>query len=459
MTERDIKENVTAAPTVPPPRIGSLRDNAIYKTILNVFNLLIPLLVTPHITGLLTAESYGLYNRAFNEFQYFFILGACGIYAYGVREMSRVRNDRAAVSRVLTSLFVISVGTNFIATVLYVGFFLLRSAPGEASVYAVFIIQMLSNVFYLEFANEAMENYRFITLKTILVRLLYLGSIFLFVRRPGDLIPYAMVISLTVLLNNLISYVYLRRRLPFAWRNIEVRRHIKPLLVALLLTNVEMLFAQSDKTILAPFVGDISVTEYNVPYTLAGSIASVPLAMATVATPRLANLIGEKKHDEYSSTLNSAVESYMVLMVPIAFGLAVLAPEIMEYFTKGKYAYVWPIMAVTSLSRIVYAYQIIMSHLILYVNRMEKQLTLMLLICGVINVGVDLALAVLGVATPISLMLTTIGAILLFVVIGKIYTTRRGMRYRLITPRVAGYVLPSLLFIPIAYGIRSLALG
>ncbi|NLZ70067.1 MAG: hypothetical protein GX907_01850 [Clostridiaceae bacterium] len=33
------------------------------------------------------------------------------------------------------------------------------------------------------------------------------------------------------------------------------------------------------------------------------------------------------------------------------------------------------------------------------------------------------------------------------------------MRYRLITPRVAGYVLPSLLFIPIAYGIRSLALG
>ena len=59
---------------------SSLAKNAIYKVILNVFNLLVPLFVGPYIAGLLTPELYGVYNRVYAEFQIFFILGAFGIY-------------------------------------------------------------------------------------------------------------------------------------------------------------------------------------------------------------------------------------------------------------------------------------------------------------------------------------------------------------------------------------------
>ena len=52
---------------------SSLGKNAVYKVVLNLFNLLIPLFVGPYIAGLLDKNLYGIYNRVYAEFQIFFI--------------------------------------------------------------------------------------------------------------------------------------------------------------------------------------------------------------------------------------------------------------------------------------------------------------------------------------------------------------------------------------------------
>lgn len=143
----------------------SLGMNAVYKTILNVFNLLVPLFVGPYIAGLLDKDLYGVYNRVYAEFQVFFILGAFGIYNYGVREISKIRSDKKKTREVFTSLFVIGVISNLLVTIFYCVYFSVRSTGIDKYVYLVMIIQMVSNVFYIEFVNEAVENYAFITKK------------------------------------------------------------------------------------------------------------------------------------------------------------------------------------------------------------------------------------------------------------------------------------------------------
>ena len=42
---------------------SSLGKNAVYKVVLNLFNLLIPLFVGPYIAGLLDKNLYGIYFR------------------------------------------------------------------------------------------------------------------------------------------------------------------------------------------------------------------------------------------------------------------------------------------------------------------------------------------------------------------------------------------------------------
>ena len=181
---------------------NSLGKNAIYKVILNIFNLLVPLLVGPYIAGLLNPELYGAYNRVYAEFNIFFVLGAFGIYNYGIREISKVRSDPHKVKNILSSLVVIGIISNVLVTIFYFVYFSLRSTGIDFYIYLTMIIQMASNIFYIEFANEANENYRFITIKTIIIRILYLAAIFLFFIKQYDVIFYSMIVSLKVFLNN-----------------------------------------------------------------------------------------------------------------------------------------------------------------------------------------------------------------------------------------------------------------
>ena len=92
----------------------SIFKNTIYKSILSFVNIVIPLLVGPYIVRLLDVELYGIYNKVFANFQLFLTLASFGIYTFGVREISKIRDDKEKVSVLLSNLFLVSISTNTI---------------------------------------------------------------------------------------------------------------------------------------------------------------------------------------------------------------------------------------------------------------------------------------------------------------------------------------------------------
>ncbi len=439
---------------------NSLGKNAIYKVILNLFNLLVPLFVGPYIAGLLSPELYGVYNRVYAEFQVFFIVGAFGIYNYGVREISKARHDEKRRTELFTSLFVIGVISNLLVTIVYVIYFMSRSTGIDQYVYLVMIIQMISNIFYIEFVNEAVENYRFITLKTILIRILYFAAIFIFVRKPTDVIAYSVVVSMTVLMNNLVSYAYLKKDLRFDFKHIKILQHLFPLFVTFALANVELLYSQLDKIMLGAYVDDIAVTEYTLPTTLMGMLGTIPLSLITVTIPRLAKYIGEDNKKDYEQTLHTATRTYMAILAPMAFGVLVLSQEIMWLYTKDVYTYVFPVLALAALARIVYGYESIVTHLVMYVNGLEKQLTLFLFGFGLLNGVLNIGAVMLGKFTAASALLTTVFASAVFVIAATKYSQQKlNIRCDFFSKDILQYFAVSFLFIPIAFVIHQFQLG
>ena len=439
---------------------SSLAKNAIYKVILNVFNLLVPLFVGPYIAGLLTPELYGVYNRVYAEFQIFFILGAFGIYNYGVREISKVKSDLEKTEKVFSSLFLIGILSNLLVTVFYIIYIVIRGNGIDTCVYLTMIIQMVSNVFYIEFVNEAVENYAFITKKTILVRVLYFAAIFAFVRKPTDVVIYSVVVSMTVLLNNFISFCYLKRQFRFSFKNIEIKKHIIPLIVSLLLVNIELLYTQLDKIMLSPFVNDIAVTEYTIPYTLVGMISTIPLSLLTVAIPRLSGYIGLGDKEAYLSTFKETVRVYFSILLPMAVGVLVLSKEIMWLYTKDVYTYAYAVLALAAVARIVYGFESVVTNLMMYVWGFEKRLTLYLLYGGIFNGISNFLLVFTGKFSAFSSLFTTMVACMLVVVLCVRYFERHTqMKTGLFGLNNLKYLFVSLLFIPIAQIFKSFGLG
>lgn len=439
---------------------SSLAKNAVYKVILNVFNLLVPLFVGPYVAGLLTPESYGVYNRVYAEFQVFFIVGAFGIYNYGVREISKVRNDKKKFGSIFTSLFVIGILSNLLVTIFYIGYILIRANGIDRYVYLVMIIQMISNVFYIEFVNEAVENYRFIAVKTILIRMAYLICIFAFVRKPTDVVIYSVVVSMTVLLNNLASYFYLKRQYKFDFANVKIMCHIMPLIVNLIFTNVELLYGQLDKILLGAFVNDIAVTEYTLPTTLAGMLSTIPLSLLSVAIPRLSKYVGENDTDSYINTLRKTCRTHMAILIPMSFGMMVLAKEIMWLYSKDVYTYVYPVLICAAFARIIFGYQYMMNYLVMYVNNMEKKLVIFLLFGGIVNCVLNFALILTGTFTVLSSLITTMIAVLVFIFTASRYTKKElGIKGVFITKEIIGYFVIAACFIPISIGVNLLNMG
>lgn len=436
----------------------SVAQNSMYKATLNIFNLIIPLVVTPYITGLLTEELYGAYNRVFNEFSTFLVIGAFGIYNYGLREISKARNNPEKKNKIFTSLFVIGLISNIIMLIGYITFAVYRSTSNtDIYIYMTMIIQIVAQVFYIVFVNEANEDYAFITKKTIIIRLIYLVSIFIFVRKPTDIIPYSIVVSMTILLNNIFSYFYLKKSVKFDFKGLKIVIHLTPLFVAFLMTNVEILYATLDKWMLGGVVGDISVTEYFLPTNLVGMIAAVPLALISVAIPRLSSYIGNEEKYEYEALLNKTINNYMLIVIPMALGIGALAQEIMQFFSQGKYTYIFPILIAAAFMRIIYGFQSIVVNLVMYVNSLEKPLTLFMLIFGIVNLVANTVLIVLKIFTPMTALITTAIAILMFTIVGYVYTrTKLKINYNLFTKEIIGYFLVSMLFFPISWAVRAL---
>ncbi|MEH7332806.1 oligosaccharide flippase family protein, partial [Neobacillus drentensis] len=91
---------------------SSIIKNVIYKILLNLFNIIIPILVGPYVYRTLGPNSIGMVQRSETIFNYFFIFAVFGVYQYGLREMSRIKDDQTKVNQFFTSMLTISMGTS-----------------------------------------------------------------------------------------------------------------------------------------------------------------------------------------------------------------------------------------------------------------------------------------------------------------------------------------------------------
>ena len=87
---------------------NSIFKNIIYKFSLEILRIFIPIISVPYIYRIFKPEIMGQIEFSQSIVGYFFIFAGFGVYTYGLREISRVRNDEKKRNRLFTELFLIS---------------------------------------------------------------------------------------------------------------------------------------------------------------------------------------------------------------------------------------------------------------------------------------------------------------------------------------------------------------
>ncbi len=438
----------------------SITTNSIYNFVLKVFRLIVPVLVGPYIQRLFNTDLYGYFNDATTWVDFALIFGTFGIYTYAIREVSAIRDDQEKVRTLYSSLFSLGLCTNLIVMLCYGAITLFSVQSMARSIYLVLGFKVLANIFMVEWINEAAENYRFITIKTIIVRSLYLVGIFVFIKKPEDVLKYTVLIVLTDLLNNLISFVYVTRHLGMTFQGIQWRPHLLPLLNILIISNINLLYTSLDKMILGQVSEKMMVTVYKTPQDITYMIGQLLASIVMVAVPRLAYYSGNRRMDDYMALLNKSYRSFMLVVFPACIGIACLAPEIMWIYGGGKYDASIPVLIVFAIRTTESAVYTICANQVLYVLHQEKFLVRVLLGCGLLNVVMDGALVAVGQYTPLTAILSTfLAEVVLMAIIFWYIRVKLSIPFRFMSRENLRYALLSLLFVPITLAVRQLGFG
>ncbi|WP_297424147.1 oligosaccharide flippase family protein [Clostridium sp.] len=435
----------------------SISKNAIFKAMLNLFNIILPILVMPLVTRSVGKELYGYMGYGDSLTAYFLIFASFGIYQYGLREISKVRDNKVKLKQTFTSLFIFTSVTNIVASAAYMAFVGIYYR-NEPYFYTCIIMgfSVVANLFYVEWINEGLENYDFIAIKTMVIRIVYSVLILLFIRDQGDYLFYLYLVVGFNFINNVLSFIYVKKKVSFDFSNLEFFRHIKPMLYVVILSNTNILYTQLDKIMLKDSVGGTTAVGY---YYMAQRIMTIIntllLTVIQVTMPRLSNYLGNESKGEYLVLLKRVIKIYFLFLFPASIGLLCLSKEAIYIFGGTEFLGVVPVMIVFAIYMLSIGVEGVIANQMIYLHGKEKDDAMLVLIGGILNLIFNTTLFVTGTFNTVTAITTTLIANLIVI----------WLEYRLVKKVIKldihlfafeniKYFYYSLTFIPITLGIK-----
>ncbi|WCM71526.1 oligosaccharide flippase family protein [Clostridium perfringens] len=256
--------------------------------------------------------------------------------------------------------YVLFVQFNYFGTEIYVACMILT-------------FNLLANIFYTEWVNEGLENYDFITIKTIIIRIVYVVFLFILVRSANDLKEYMILLVLSTFLNNIVSFIYIRKRIPFDFSDLKLLRHIKPMFLVVILSNANVLYTQLDRYFIGEYINMDSVAYYTTAQNISNIINTLLLTVIYATIPRMSNYIANENHDEYKGLLDKISKMYFIVLFPAAIGMLVLAKEVILIYGGSKYLDAIPMLKVFAIYIITLGFETILSNQVMYIRGKEKE--------------------------------------------------------------------------------------
>ena len=190
----------------------SIKKNTFYNTIKYIASTVFPLITFPYISRVLMKENVGKVNFGLSVVSYFSLISTLGITLYAVRECAAVRNNQKKLNDVSSQILSINILSTVIAYVLLTVTLLFFKKVENYRL--LIVIQSLSIIFTTlgaDWLNVAMEDFRYIALRTVGFQALALVLMFSFIHKPSDYMKYAIVSLVASSGANIVNIWYRKR--------------------------------------------------------------------------------------------------------------------------------------------------------------------------------------------------------------------------------------------------------
>lgn len=335
----------------------SIKKNLFHNTLFLLSNLLFPLISFSYASRVLGPEAYGKVQFVLVFAQYFVLLAALGIPIFGVREIAKIRNNRIEKSKVLSELIIINIISSVAILLLYL--IIILTVPKfqiDIKLYLLGGLIVLSAFSNLDWFYNGVEQFRFLSIRSITIKLLSLIALFLFVKTKDDLILYFLVVIFSILANNIWNVFGIRRLISFRLYELNFKRHI-PALLTLLGTSISIsIYSVIDTLLLGFLAGDIAVGYYSAAVKINKIAIPVVTVLGTVLIPQITQCLENNDREHLDQLLNKSFSFICLIGIPMAFGLFLFAQEFISSISGSGFAAATLTMKITAPLALVVGY-------------------------------------------------------------------------------------------------------
>jgi O-antigen/teichoic acid export membrane protein len=363
---------------------------------LNVFRVfttaVISIVTMPYVNNTLGPENVGKVEYVNTIINYFLLFSGLGIPIYGIREISKIRDNIKLRNKLVVELLLILFITTLVSYLFLFGvLFQLDFFYDYRELLLIMSSMVILTNIGAEWYFQGVEDQLFITIRFLIVRIFALFLLFYLVNTKADYLLYAFVLVITLGGANVFNLVYLCKTIDIKSiriKDLDLKRHLKPIFAVFVAAISVNIYLQLDFFLIGSIAGPKFVGFYSVANKLIRFAIVFITVIGAVLLPRLTYLFQNNK-DEYYQYLKKSFNYILLISIPCSICFYVFAENIIELFAGTGFEPSVLTMQILSPLCIIVGVAYFLGYLVLYPQDKEIIYTKAVLVSAVFSLIVN----------------------------------------------------------------------
>ena len=317
----------------------SIKKNFVMNAILTMSSFIFPLITFPYISRVLSPSGYGKINFANSVINYFAMFAQLGIPTYGVRAVAQVRDNKEQLTKTIHEIFLINAVTTLIAYIIFfISLFAVPKFAEDKLLFVIYGMTMLFNAIGMEYVYKGLEEYTYITKRSLFFKVISVAAMFMLVHKQSDYALYGAITVVSSSASSVFNLFHMRTYISFKYLgNYDLKKHLKPIFMFFAISAASLIYTNLDTVMLGFMKSDADVGYYNAAVKIKNILVSVVTSLGTVLLPRASYYVENGLLEEFKRISHKALHFTLIIAVPMAVYFMFFAREGILFLSGGAY--------------------------------------------------------------------------------------------------------------------------
>ena len=318
----------------------SLKQNFIMNAILMMSSFIFPLITFPYVSRVLLPEGTGKVSFATSLISYFSMFAQLGIPTYGIRACAKVRDNREELTRTAQELLFINLVMSVVSyVVLFLAIAFIPRLQSEQTLYVIVSSTILLTSIGMEWLYKALEQYTYITIRSVIFKFIALVAMFLLIHEKSDYVIYGGISIFAASASNILNFFNVHKYIDLKpIGGYDFKRHLKPIGTFFAMACATTIYTNLDTVMLGFMKTDTDVGYYNAAIKIKNILVSVVTSLGAVLLPRASYYVENGFMDDFKKITKKALSFVFLLASPLMIYFIFFAHEGIFFLSGNAYA-------------------------------------------------------------------------------------------------------------------------